>query len=114
MAVVDGKTGRVITTQPIGGHVDATEFDAQQGLIYFSTGDDGAMWVFHQDSPDKYSLVEYVKTLVGARTMALDRKTGTAYLSVADFGPTAKATPGNPQPRAPMVPGTFSVLVVGR
>lgn len=115
MAVVDGASGKVIATQPIGKGVDATEFDAKRGLIYFSTGGgDGALSIFHEDSPDKYSLVQEVKTLPGARTMALDRRTGAVYLSVADFGPRPAPTAADPQPRPPIVPGTFSLLVVGR
>jgi hypothetical protein len=113
MTVVDGDTGRIVTTQPIGRGVDATEFDADRGLVYFSSGGDGTMAVFHEDSPDKYTLVESVKTQVGARTMAIDRKTGRAFLSVAEFGPRPAAEPGKPQPRAPMLPGTFSVLIFG-
>jgi DNA-binding beta-propeller fold protein YncE len=115
MAVVDVTTGKVISTQPIGRGVDAAEFDPATGLIYFSTGGgDGALSVFHEDTPDKYRLVETVKTQTGARTMALDRKTGRVYLSVADLGPRPDAEPGKPQPRAPIIPGTFSVLVVGQ
>jgi YVTN family beta-propeller protein len=113
MAVVDADTGRIVTMQPIGKGVDAAEFDASRGLIYFSTGTDGAMWVFHEDTPEKYTPVETVKTEAGARTMAVDRKTGKAYLSAAEFGPRPEAVPGKPQPRASMIPGTFSVLVVG-
>ena len=95
--------------------MDALEFDAKTGLIYVSTGGgEGALSIFHEDSPDKYSLVENVKTLPGARTMALDHKTGMVYLPVADVGPPPAATPENPRPRAPTVPGTFSVLVVGK
>jgi DNA-binding beta-propeller fold protein YncE len=113
MAVVDGTTGRIVTTQPIGRGVDAAEFDANRGLVYFSTGGDGAMWVFHEDSPDKYTLVETVKTQAGARTMAIDRKTGRAFLSVGEFGPPQPPAPGGKQLRGAMVPGSFSVLVFG-
>jgi DNA-binding beta-propeller fold protein YncE len=115
MTVVDAATGRLVTTQPIGKGVDASEFDPGRGLVYFSTGADGAMWVFHQDTPEKYTLVETVKTQPGSRTMAVDRKTGKAYLSVAEFGPApAPAPDGGRRGRAPMIPGTFSVLVVGQ
>lgn len=113
MAVVDADSGRIVTTQPIGKGVDATEYNSGTGLIYFSSGADGTMSVFHQDTPEKYTLVERVKTAIGARTMALDRKTGRAYLSVAEFGPRPAALPGKAQPRATMIPGTFGVLVVG-
>jgi DNA-binding beta-propeller fold protein YncE len=115
LAVVDATTGKVVAMQPIGPGVDALEFDAAKGLIYVSTGGgEGALSIFHEDGPDKYSLVENVKTLPGARTMALDHKTSRVYLPVADVGPAPAPTPENPRPRAPMIPGTFSVLVVGQ
>jgi DNA-binding beta-propeller fold protein YncE len=115
LAVVDGANGKVVATQPIGGGVDALEFDPKTGLIYVSTGGgEGQLSIFHQDGPDKYSLVQNVKTLPGARTMALDHKTGKLYLPVADLGPAPDPTPENPRPRPRMIPGTFSVLVVGR
>jgi hypothetical protein len=94
--------------------VDAAEFDAGKGLVYFSSGaGDGSMSVFHEDTPDKYTLVETVKTQPGARTMALDRKTGRAYLSAAKLGPVPPPTKDVPRPRAPMIPGSFGVLVFG-
>jgi YVTN family beta-propeller protein len=61
MAVMNGDTGQVITTLPIGDHVDATAFDAESGLIFNSNGE-GTITVIHRDSPDKYSVVENVKT----------------------------------------------------
>lgn len=115
LVVVDGANGKIVGTQPIGPGVDALEFDAKTGLIYVSTGGgEGALSIFHQDSADKYSLVQNVKTLPGARTMAVDHKTGTVYLPVADVGETPAPTPENPRPRPRMVPGSFSVLVVGK
>ncbi len=115
MTVVDGATGKIVAMQPIGKGVDAAEFDAGRGLVYFSTGADGAMWVFHEDSADKYSLVETVKTQLNSRTMALDRKTGRAYLPTASFAPLPPAEPGKKQPRrGPMVPGSFGLLVIGQ
>jgi hypothetical protein len=115
LAIVDAANGKIVATQPIGMGVDALEFDARTGMIYVSTGGgEGALSIFHQDSPDKYSLVQNVKTLPGARTMALDHKTGRVYLPVADVGPRPDPTPENPNPRPRMVPGSFSVLVVGQ
>jgi len=115
LAVVDGATGKIAATQPIGMGVDALEFDPRTGLIYVSTGGgDGVLSIFHEVSPDTYDLGENVKTLPGARTMALDRKTGKVYLPVADLGPLPAATPENPRPRAPMISDTFSVLVLGQ
>jgi DNA-binding beta-propeller fold protein YncE len=112
MAVVASDNGRIVATNPIGRGVDAAEFDAARGLVYFSSGD-GTMAVFHEDTPDKYTLVDNVKTQTGARTMAIDRKSGRAFLSAARRGPLPESTTQNPSARAPIIPGSFSVLVFG-
>jgi YVTN family beta-propeller protein len=85
MAVVNADTGQVITTKPIGDHVDATAFDSASRLIFNSNGD-GTITVIHQESPDKYSVVENVKTLAKAKTMALDPRTHRLFLSTAEAG----------------------------
>jgi len=85
MAVVDADSGKVITTVPIGDHVDATVFDAETKMVFNSNGE-GTITVIHQDSPDKYSVVETVKTAPRAKTMALDPKTHRLFLSTAENG----------------------------
>jgi YVTN family beta-propeller protein len=85
MAVMNADTGQVITTVPIGDHVDATAYDAATKLIFNSNGE-GTVTVIRQESPDKYSLVETVKTLPRAKTMALDPRTHHLFLSTAENG----------------------------
>jgi YVTN family beta-propeller protein len=85
MAVIDADSGKVITTLPIGDHVDATAFDQETRLIFNSNGE-GTISVIHQDGPDKYSIVETVKTAPRAKTMALDPKTHRLFLSTAENG----------------------------
>ena len=85
MAVMNADTGQVITALPIGDHVDATAFDPDSRLIFNSNGE-GTITVIHQDSPDKYSVIESVKTLPRAKTMALDPKTHQLFLSTAEAG----------------------------
>jgi DNA-binding beta-propeller fold protein YncE len=85
MAVVDADSGKVITTVPIGDHLDATAFDPDSRLIFNSNGD-GTISVIREDSPDKYSLVQTVKTVSGARTVALDSKTHQRFLSTIENG----------------------------
>jgi len=114
MAVMDANSGKIVFTSKIGGGVDAAEFDPKTGLAYFSTGADGDLWIFHQKSADEYNLVQTAPTQAGARTMAVDRKTGRVYVAVAGFGPRPAPTPENPRPRPPVLPGTFTVLVVGQ
>jgi DNA-binding beta-propeller fold protein YncE len=85
MAVMNADTGQIITTLPIGDHVDATAFDAERHLIFNSNGE-GTITVIHQEGPDKYSVVETVKTVPHAKTMALDSKTHQLFLSTAEAG----------------------------
>jgi YVTN family beta-propeller protein len=85
MAVMNADSGQVITTVPIGDHVDATVFDPQTKLIFNSNGE-GTITVIHEDSPDKYSVVQTVKTVPKAKTMALDTKTHRLFLSTAESG----------------------------
>ena len=83
MAVMNADTGQVVTTVPIGDHVDATAFDPDSQLIFNSNGE-GTITVIHEDGPDQYSLIENVKTLPRAKTMALDPKTHRLFLSTAE------------------------------
>jgi DNA-binding beta-propeller fold protein YncE len=111
MAVVDAESGKVVATVPIGQGVDANRFDPATQLAFSSNGD-GTLTVVHEESPDKYTVVENVETARGARTMELDPATHTIYLVTADFGPPPAATAENPRPRPTMVPGSFKLLVV--
>jgi YVTN family beta-propeller protein len=94
MAVMNGDTGKVIATLPIGDHVDATAFDSDLKLVFNSNGE-GTVTVIRQDGPDTYSVLDNVKTVPRARTMALDPKTQRLFLSTVEDG-------------------KFEVLVVGK
>src|SRR6516165_6976880 len=61
-AVLNAENGKVVFTAPIGERVDAGAFDSKTRLVYLSTGD-GKVFVFHQDSPDQYSLAQEITTL---------------------------------------------------
>ena len=112
MTVMNADSGKVITTVPIGGGVDGAAFDSERQLA-FSPNGDGTLTVIHEDSPDKFSVVENVPTQRGARTVDLDQKTHRVFLITSDFGPMPAPTKERPRPRPPMVPGTFTLLVFG-
>ena len=96
----------VIATPPIGEGVDANGFDPATNYAFASTGD-GHLTIVHEDTPDKYSVVEDVPTKKTARTMGLDLKTHAVFLPSAEFDPPA---PG--ERRGKMKPGSFAVLVM--
>ena len=65
MAVVDYTNGKVVATVPIGERVDANRYDPATGLAFASCGD-GTITVAHQDTPDKYSVIQTIATEVRA------------------------------------------------
>ncbi len=113
MTFVDGNSGKIIGTVPIGQGVDANRFDPITGYAFASCGD-GTITIAHEDSPTKFSPVEMIQTQRGARTMALDYTTHTVYTVTADFGETPAATPEHPRPRPAIIPDTFTLLVYGK
>ncbi|CAN5188421.1 hypothetical protein BH09PSE2_BH09PSE2_25420 [soil metagenome] len=106
VAIVSAPDGKQVATLKIGPRPDGAAFDEQRGRVLIPTGGDGALSVIRL-SP-KPEVLSVAPTAKSARTIALDPATGVAYLPSAQYGP-APAAGG----RAPLLPGTFAVLVVG-
>src|SRR5216684_6880091 len=111
MVVLNSDNGKVVTTLPTGSGTDAAAFDPDTGFAFSSNGE-GTLTVVHEDSPDKFTVAESVPTQRGARTMTLDQKTHRLFSVSAEYGPTPAPTTERPRPRAPMIPGTFTLLVL--
>ncbi len=112
MAISDYSKGKVVATVPIGEGVDGAGYDPTRRDVYASNVD-GTLTVIHQDTPDKYHVVENVQTGERGRNMGIDPATHRIYIASAKFGPVpADSSAANPRRRPPMVPGTFSVIVV--
>lgn len=112
MAVVDYRRSALLATVPVGKGVDANAFDPSSGLSFASAGD-GTLAIVREDTPNHF-VVEMAPTVRGARTMALDPRTHRVFLSSAQYGPMPEATAERPRPRAPIIPGSFTVLVMER
>jgi len=110
MMVVNSETGKIVTTIAIGEDPDAAGFDPGTQLVFSSNGESGDLTVIHEDSADKYTVMETVPTKKYARTMAIDLKTHNIFLPVAEFEPVAPK--GEEEP--PMKPNSFEVLLVGK
>jgi len=112
-AVVDASSGKVVATIANGDGVDALGWDPTEKLIYIPAGREGTVTVVHQDSPDKYTTVATVQTMPGAKTIAVDPATHTAYLFQPEYGPAPAPAPGTPaptgrfRPRGPVVASWF-------
>jgi YVTN family beta-propeller protein len=112
MAITDSRSGKSLGTPAIGDGPDAAGFDATHKLAFSSNGE-GTLTIVDA-SKDTYPVLQTLSTQKGARTMAFDSNNGRVYLVTAEFGPRPAATPENPRPRPAVLPGSFTVLVVGR
>lgn len=122
--VVDASTGKVVATIKNGTRVDALGWDPSKKLVFIPNGGEGNVTVVHQDSPDKYTVVDTVATFAGAKTIAVDPASHNAYLFQPERGPApapaAGATPpagggragrgGRGGPQGPIVASWFIVI----
>ena len=124
MIILSATDGRIITDLPIGNGCDGATFNPATMEVFSSQGD-GTLTVIKEDSPTSFRVEETVPTPARAKTLTLDTKTNQLYLITAEFGPVpappANAPPppaGQPAwmrgPRAPMIPHSFQILVVGK
>ncbi len=123
MMISNADDGKLIAELEIGRGSDGCFFDADRGLAFSSNGGDGTVTIVREESPEKFSVAGSVKTQTGARTMTLDPKSHKLYLSAAEFEPSPAAKEPEKAKdqaigkgfgrRGRMVPGSFSVVVVG-
>ena len=110
LVMLDTKTGKVLSTLPIGDHVDGCAFDDATQLVFISCGD-GTTTIGKEDGPDRLALVQRLQTEPGARTMALDSKTHRIFLPTARFQPAPSPSPGTSPARPTIVSNTLKLLV---
>jgi hypothetical protein len=122
MVMLSAKDGKVLDALPIGRGTDGAGFNPAT-LEAFSSNGDGTLTVVKENSPTSFAVEQNVKTMVGAKTLAVDPKTNRVLLIAAEYGapaaPPAEAQPpaekkGRGPGRGPMVPDSFSIVVVGK
>lgn len=118
MTIVNAETGKILDALPIGQGTDGAVFNPAT-MEAFSSNRDGTLTVIKENSPTSFSVEQNLKTMVGAKTLTLDTKTNHILLISAEYGPmpapSAEApSKGGRGRRPPMVPDSFSIIVVGR
>lgn len=111
MVVINSVTGAAVATLPIGEGSDGVMFDEARQLAISANGE-GSMTIVHEDSPDKYTVTQTLPTMARARTLTIDQRTHKLYTVSAEFGAAPAPTSAAPRPRAPMVPGSFTLVTV--
>ena len=112
MEMLDSTTGKVLASVPIGAGVDGCVFDDASHLVFASCGE-GTTTIAREETPERLTVVQTLKTQRGARTIALDPKTHRIYLPTAQFESSPSPSPGTSPTRPKIVPGTCKLLVYG-
>jgi glutamine cyclotransferase len=115
MVMVKASDGTILDTLPIGAGTDGVVFNPKT-MEAFSSNGDGTLTVVKEQSPTSFKVEQTLKTMPRAKTITLDTKTGHLLLISAEFAPPAANAPAaNGRPaRGVMVPGTFSIIIVGK
>jgi DNA-binding beta-propeller fold protein YncE len=124
MVILDAKDGKILTSLPLAGGSDGAAFDAST-MEAFSTHGNGTLTVVKEVSPTKFEVEQNLDTMMGAKTITLDSKTHHVFTMAAEYGPApapttppADAAPGRGRgrgpARGPMLPDSFSILVIGK
>ena len=113
MVVMDADNGSVLATLPIGEGTDFASFDPQRGMAY-SSNRDGTLSVVAETSPENFVAMPAIQTQIGARTMAIDPKSGRIYLVTADMIVNEAAAPADFRHRYSIKPGSVRLLFLDR
>ncbi len=113
LIAINAETGHVISIGQVPAGTGDIHFVPKLNLI-FVADIDGTLSILHRESPNRYVRLQQVKTQPGARTMITSHQDPKAYLVTSKYGKNTTATSEELQFRPTPVPGTFSVIVVGR
>jgi hypothetical protein len=114
MVILNAANGKIITTLPIGTGVDGAVFNPAT-MDAFSSQGDGTLTVIKENNPTSFVVEQTVQTMPSAKTLTLDGRTGHILLIGAEYGaPPTPPPAGGRGGRGPMVPDSFSIIVVGK
>ena len=116
MVMMSADDGKILGTVPLAGGSDGATFNPATMEAFSSTsGGGGILTVIKENSPASFTVEENLPTMPMAKTLTFDGKTQHVLLIGAEQTP-----PPNPPPaggrggRGQMVPGSFSIVVVGK
>lgn len=103
--LVRASDGKIVKSLATGKGADGVAYDAKRRLAFVPAGRDGTLSIIAL-AHGTGSVVGTTPTARGARTIALDERSGRLYLPAADY----VFPPGGGRPT--ITPGSFQVLVV--
>ena len=108
--ILGAKDGKILERLPLAGGSDGAIFNPGT-MEAFSTQGNGTMTIVKEKSPTSFEVLQNLKTWPynGARTIAFDSKTGHLFAMASEPGP-----PPPPGGRGTSVPGSFTIIMVGK
>jgi DNA-binding beta-propeller fold protein YncE len=114
MVILSVKDGRILASLPLAGGSDGAVFNPET-MEAFSTQGNGTMTIVKEKSPTSFEVEQNLDTMNGARTVTFDSKTGHLFTMSQERGPAPPPAPaGGRGPRGAPVPGSFTILMIGR
>ena len=114
MVVLSAVDGKILANLPLAGGSDGAAFNPAT-MEAFSTHANGTMTVVKEKSPTSFEVEQNLETMLGARTLSLDPKTGHIFAMSVERGPAPPPPAGGGRGgQAPVIPGSFTILVIGK
>ena len=114
MVILSAKDGHIITTLPLAGSSDGAVFNPKT-MEAFSSQGNGTLTVVKETSPTTFEVEQNLQTMNGARTLAFDPTTGNIYVMSVERGAAPPPPAGGGRGgQAPVIPGSFTILMIGK
>ncbi|HEX4566013.1 MAG TPA: hypothetical protein VH138_05245 [Vicinamibacterales bacterium] len=116
MVIMSAKDGKILTTLPMAGGSDGASFNPAT-MEAFNTQGTGKLTIVKEHSPTSFEVEQNLDTKNGARTIALDTKTGHVFTMADERTPAPAPPPGTPPGRGgrgTVIPGSFTILMIGK
>src|SRR5689334_17674030 len=113
MVILSAKDGHIITTLPLAGSSDGAAFNPKT-MEAFSSQGNGTLTVVKETSPTTFEVIQNLQTMNGARTLSLDPTTGNIYVMSVERGTAPPSGANGRAGQAPVIPGSFTILMIGR
>ncbi len=114
IVILSATDGKILTTLPLAGSSDGAVFNPKT-MEAFSSHSNGTLTVIKEHSPTSFEVEENLQTMPGARTLTLDTKTGRIFVMSVERGPAPPPPPPGGRPaQAPAIPGSFTIVMIGR
>jgi DNA-binding beta-propeller fold protein YncE len=114
MVILSAKDGKILANLPLAGGSDGAVFNPST-MEAFSTHGNGTLTVVKEKSPASFEVEQNLETMNGARTITFDSKTNHIFTMSQERGPAPPPPPGGGRgPQGTPVPGSFTILMIGK